>query len=187
VQATPRLRVGITAESPTFYRIKETGVTFGDNDFTMMSPWRIAAGLLVSSPNMLFTADAEFVDWSQARFLTDDPYFDQENAFARRYLNPVLNTRLGGEVLFGRIALRAGAAFQPDPRFESFETETIRRHYSAGLGVRLTHNAWADAAFIHTQLADGPRGQVFDEDGYYLWEADHSFRNALQIGLDMRF
>lgn len=187
IQATPTVRIGATLESPTFFQIKESGPAFEEYEYEIMTPWRASAGFMVSSPRSIFSADFEFVDWSQARFLTDDPYFDGENAIARRSFNPVLNTRFGGEFLLGSVALRAGAAFQPDPRFESFETETIRRHYSAGIGVRVAENARIDAAFIHTQLADGPRGQVFDDEGYYLWEADHSFRNAIQVGVDMRF
>ena len=39
----------------------------------------------------------------------------------------------------------------------------------------------------HTRLADGTRGSLFDNEGYFLWDVDHAFRNSLQVGVDMRF
>ena len=187
VEATPALRIGLTIESPTLLNINETGPEFGRNEYRIATPWRIAAGFLASSPRAFVSADVEFVDWSQARFVTDDPDFDAENIIAERFLNPVLNTRIGGEFRLGSVTLRAGAAFQPDPRFDNFEPEAIRQHYSLGVGVRIAQNARIDAAFTHTRLADGARGAVFDNQGYFLWDVGHAFRNSLQVGVDMRF
>ena len=186
-EATPALRIGLTIESPTLLNIDETGPSFGRNEYRIATPWRIAAGFLARSPRAFVSADVELVDWSQARFVTDHPDFDAENIIAGRFLNPVLNTRIGGELRLGSVALRAGAAFQPDPRFDDFEPEAIRQHYSVGLGVRIAHNARVDAAFIHTRLADGARGGLFDNQGYFLWDVTHAFRNSLQVGVDMRF
>ena len=186
-EATPALRIGLTVESPTIMNIDETGPDFGRNEYRIATPWRIAAGFLASSPQWLFSADVELVDWSQARFLTDSRDFDTENIFADRFLNPVLNTRIGGEFRLGSVALRAGAAFQPDPRLDNFEPEAIRQHYSAGVGVRIAQNARIDVALIHTRLADGTRGGLFDDEGFFLWDVDHAFRNSLQFGVDMRF
>ncbi|MCH7638973.1 MAG: hypothetical protein IH855_05865 [Bacteroidetes bacterium] len=187
VEATPALRIGLTIESPTLLNIDETGPEFGRNEYRIATPWRIAAGFLARSPRAFVSADIELVDWSQARFVTDSPNFDAENIIADRFLNPVLNTRIGGELRLGSVALRAGAAFQPDPRFDNFEPEAIRQHYSVGVGVRVTQNARIDAAFTHTRLADGARGGLFDNQGYFLWDVTHAYRNSLQIGVDMRF
>lgn len=186
-EATPAMRLGLTIESPTILNIDETGPAFGRNEYRIATPWRIAAGFLASSPRALVSADVELVDWSQARFVTDDPVFDAENLIAGRFLNAVLNTRVGGEFRLGSVALRAGAAFQPDPRFDSFQPEAIRQHYSVGVGVRVSQQARLDAAFTHTRLADGTRGSLFDNEGYFLRDVDHAFRNSLQVGVDMRF
>jgi len=187
VEATPSLRIGVTIESPTLLNIDETGPDFGRNEYRIATPWRIAAGFLARSPRAFVSADVELVDWSQARFVTDSPNFDAENIIAGRFLNPVLNTRIGGEFRLGSVALRAGAAFQPDPRFDNFEPEAIRQHYSVGVGVRVTQNARIDAAFTHTRLADGARGGLFDNQGYFLWDVTHAYRNSLQVGVDVRF
>ncbi len=186
-EATPALRFGVTVESPTILNIDESGRAFGRNEYRIATPWRVSTGILASSPRALVSADVELVDWSQARFITDGPDFDTENDFADRFLNPVLNTRVGGEFRLGSVALRAGAAFQPDPRFDNFDPQAIRQHYSVGAGFRITPNARIDAAFTHTRLADGARGSLFDNEGYFLWDVDHAFRNSLQVGVDVRF
>lgn len=187
VEVTPALRLGVTVESPTLLNIDETGAAFGQNEYRIATPWRVAAGFLASSPRALVSADIEFVDWSQARFVTDTPDFDAENVIADRFLNPILNARLGGEYRIGAVALRAGAAFQPDPRFDSFEPDVIRQHYSAGIGLQVSQSARLDVAFLHTQLSDSVRGSLFDDEGYFLWDVDHAFRSSLQVGMDMRF
>ncbi len=187
IEVTPALRLGLTVESPTLLNIDETGPSFGRNEYRIATPWRVAAGFMASSPRALVSADIEFVDWSQARFVTDSPDFDAENVIADRFLNPVLNARLGGEYRLGAVALRAGAAFQPDPRFDNFEPDVIRQHYSAGIGLQVSQSARLDVAFLHTQLGDSVRGSLFDEEGYFLWDVDHAFRSTLQVGMDMRF
>ncbi len=186
-EASPVLRIGMTLETPTILNIDESGPLPGRNEYRIATPWRIAAGVLASSPRALVSADVELVDWSQARFITNSPDLDFENIIADRFLNAVLNTRVGGEYRLGSVAVRAGAAFQPDPRFDSFRPEAVRQHYSVGLGVRVSNSARVDAAFTHTRLADGARGALFDNRGYFLWDVDHAFRNSLQVGVDMRF
>ncbi|NNF57567.1 MAG: hypothetical protein HKN04_04930 [Rhodothermaceae bacterium] len=186
------VRLGLTVETPTYLRIEESGVeavggegsavTPFERTVEMVTPWRVAAGFLAGGPGVLVSADVEVVDWSQARFdANGDPDLIRENAFAEVAYRTVLNSRVGAEAYFGALALRVGAAFQPDPRFDGPTPDRIRQTYAAGLGVRVTEQARLDVAFIHTRDADRPFIGRLD-----FIDAE-TVRNALQLGLDMRF
>ena len=186
------VRLGLTVETPTYLRIEESGVEAVGSDLSaivpfertveMVTPWRVAAGFLAGGPGVLVSADVEVVDWSQARFdANGDPDLIRENAFAEVAYRTVLNSRVGAEAYLGMLALRVGAAFQPDPRFDGPTPDRIRQTYAAGLGVRITEQARLDAAFVHTRDAERP---FFDRVDFADVEA---VRNAIQLGLDVRF
>ncbi len=182
------LRLGLTVESPTWLRLDQQGedetadgdIEIVDREVVMRTPWRVAVGFLAGSPAVLVSADVEVVDWGQARFLADgDPDLLYENAFADSYLRPVLNTRLGVEGLVGPVALRAGAAFQPDPRYVGPTPEVIRQTYAVGAGVNVHPQARLDVTLIHVRddsVAPFPVGVE-----------GHGTRNAVQVGVDVRF
>ena len=177
------VRLGLTVETPTYLRVEQVGRVWTDDvvpprDVALVTPWRVALGFLAGSETLLVTADVEVVDWSQARFDTDgDADLVRENAFAEALFRTVLNSRVGGEARLGAVALRVGAAFQPDPRFDGPVPEAVRQQYALGVGVQLHPQARLDLAFTHTR----------DEDAFVPLDGVVGRRNALQVGLDLRF
>jgi hypothetical protein len=144
----------------------------------MTTPWRFSVGFLAGSPHALVVADVEVVDWSQARFDADgDPILAQENAFADAFFRTVIHSRVGAEGRLGAVALRVGAAFQPDPRFDGPVPEAVWQQYAVGVGVEVHPGARLDLAFVHTR----------DEDPFVPFEGERGVRHALQIGVDVRF
>lgn len=177
------IRLGLAVETPTYLRVEhEPRVRATDvvhpYDVAMTTPWRFALGFLAGGPGVLVSADVEIVDWSQARFDADgDPELLRENAFAGAAYRTVLNARVGAEGQLGPVALRVGAAFQPDPRFDGPTPERLRQTYAAGIGVRVRPEARLDVALVHTRDEAFVRFSPFPD----------AVRNAVQVGLDVRF
>lgn len=182
------VRLGLTVESPTWLRLDQQGdqrspdgdVERINRETVLQTPWRVGVGFLVGGPSVLVSADVEVVDWGQARFIADgDPDLAYENDFANAYFGPVLNTRIGAETLLGPVALRAGAAFQPDPRYIGPTPDVVRQTYSVGIGVNVHPQARLDVAFLHVE-----------DDGVPLFDGISEFygtRDAVQFGVDVRF
>ena len=177
------VRLGLTVETPTYLRVEQRSrISTRDGaplrDVAMTTPWRVAAGFLAGSERVLVTADVEVVDWSQARFDADgDPFLVDENDFADAAFRTVINSRVGAEARLGIVALRVGAAFQPDPRFDGPVPEAVWQQYAFGLGVEVHPTARVDLAFVHTR----------DEDAFAPFAGSRGVRNALQAGVDVRF
>ena len=167
-ELTSGLRGGLVIESPTWYTITEvfgtqmrtdfdcdfgrsgspcpvggiTGfesgsLTGNEFEYRLQTPWRIGAGLQYAQSGLTVAGDVEFVDWSQAELTSDDASFSALNREIQT-LDATFNTRVGAEYAFERVAVRAGAAFRPDPRGDSFEdidgqsTDGDRLFLSAG-------------------------------------------------------
>ena len=137
--AAPGARIGLTIETPTFYRVDETFetevATFFDNglslayggqqgdigrgtfEYDITTPWRFGAGLSYSISGLTLLGDLELVDWSQMELdaSTDRAFFSDINRSIRDDFKAVVNTSLGAEYTFGNFTARIGYALQPDP------------------------------------------------------------------------
>lgn len=176
-ELTRGLRAGLTIETPTFYNIDEDYYTFletvfdnadsyrygdlagdagnGSFEYQIRTPWRFGAGLSYTTPRVLISAGAEYVDWSQLELdaSSSHGYFDRENAIIRQDYNAVLNTHLGGEVWLGNVALRAGLAFQPDP-VDDGGVDRSKTFLSAGIGYRFAEQLQLDFGFMQERFDD---------------------------------
>jgi hypothetical protein len=175
------VRLGLTVETPTYLRFEpDEGRYEGvpPRPFEMATPWRFGLGFLAGSETVLVTADVEVVDWSQARFDADgDPGLAAANDFADDFFRTVIHSRVGAEGRLGPVALRLGAAFQPDPRYDGPTPEAVWQQYAVGAGVQVHPQARLDLAFVHT------RDELFPG----AFDGTRSIRNALQAGVDVRF
>ncbi len=139
-QGSP-LRVGLSAETPTYLSINEDFFTrvstefdqggsleFTDRDedtipndfeYALVTPWRVSGGVAYSAGPLYASIDVEWMDWGTM-------YFDDINGGASatfRALNDeisdrydqVYNVRLGGEFTHQQFSVRAGLAFEQDP------------------------------------------------------------------------
>ena len=138
-EAAPGARVGLTIETPTFYRVDETFeteiATIFDNglslayggqsgdigrgtfEYDITTPWRFGGGLSYTISGLTLLGDLELVDWSQMELdaPSDRAFFSDINRSIRDDFKAVVNTSLGAEYTFGNFTGRIGYALQPDP------------------------------------------------------------------------
>ncbi len=138
-EAAPGARVGLTIETPTFYRVDEAFetevATFFDNglslayggqpgdigrgtfEYDITTPWRFGGGLSYSISGLTVLGDLELVDWSQMELdaSSDRNFFADINRSIRDDFKAVVNSSIAAEYTFNNFTARVGYALQPDP------------------------------------------------------------------------
>ncbi|TLM95244.1 OmpP1/FadL family transporter [Hymenobacter jeollabukensis] len=194
------LRVGLSAQTPTAYQFDDTynsslsaqfrqpisvdGKSISSAKantqelklaYRMTSPWRLNGGASVILGKYGFvSADAELVDYSQARFRSapdlqngDNYSFSAENARISQLYGSALNLRVGAEARLAAFRVRGGYAHYGDP-FQDSRFDRSQEFYTGGLGLR-QGNISADLAGVYTTynriyspytLVDGSQPEV---------------------------
>lgn len=183
-QVTPEVRLGVTAETPTWYSVDENftdafirtdfldgqSLAYGDEpgetegqgtfDYEIITPWRLSTGLAYTGGPLTVTADVEFVDWTQLELQADAANFEAQNRAFEEYTY-VFNWRGGIEYdLQETLTLRAGAAYRPDPRDVEFtladgSTENRDRlFFSAGAGFHVSDTFTLNLAWMQERTHD---------------------------------
>lgn len=139
----------------------------GEYDYSMTTPWRAMGGLsLVFGINPQQThhgflnVDYEYVNYAAARF-----HFNGNNATAddkavASSLNQSIsslykgasNVRVGGELKFDILSVRAGFNWMGSP-YSDADLKGDQMRYSAGLGIR-THGVYADLTYVYSTQQD---------------------------------
>jgi hypothetical protein len=128
----------------------------------------------VSRQRGFITADAEYVHYPMMKYLldgdaeTDDsgnqPYLDQLNRAIKDAYQGAFNFRVGGELKFTTLMVRAGAAYYGNPYKEVNGGKGNRLNFSGGLGYR-NKGIFIDLTYVHSiqkdlhtpyRLASGP-------------------------------
>lgn len=193
-EVAPGVRLGLVVETPTFYRVEERSDLFttGQFDYSITTPWRVSGGLVYELAGVLLAADLEFLDWSQARLRPTEDFrppateFDR-NLDIRRTYREVLNTRFGAEYSIGPWAVRAGAAFQPDPLREELdqrgvEADRLRSTYTIGFSLKTIDRVAFDVAYAYTEFEDVLVPYASDETPQPLVTEDVA-RNRFLVGV----
>lgn len=181
------LRFGVAFESPTWSSVDRTftvaqvqttfdqgGVlsyglndvaeplTRGGLDYETRTPLRLSAGLAYDSDNLLLTADAEFVDWSQLDVdeVATGPTFNPapvEDAIDDNY-SYVFNLSGGVEYRLEQgLQIRGGVAYRPDPREGRAVANTTARdriYISGGLGYAVNDQFRIDVGWMQERVDD---------------------------------
>lgn len=176
-------RIGLTLETPTFYAISERFSTelttvfdngdvfaYGDEfsedvgsgsfDYEIRTPWRLGLGGALILGNLEVLGDFELIDWTQLEFDADvdRAFFEALNQRIDEELEVVVNSRLGAEYDLSGITLRAGVAYQPDPRTTPLQQgdgatlDRDRTFVSLGLGVRLAEQLVLDIGWMQERF-----------------------------------
>jgi hypothetical protein len=139
------LRVGLTAQTPTFYSFKDTynsTVTtyFPSNnpypypynkytndlnsgngnsqfDYDLSTPFVFTGGLSYEYLFVTVAADAKYTDWTQMQFTSPSGAFQDVNQNIKNDFQPTLDYHVGAEVRIPKttLRLRAGYAYEPSP------------------------------------------------------------------------
>ena len=158
-------RIGFTVKLPTTYNISEiysddysasykSGYpvdpmsTNGTTNYKVVTPTVISGGISVQPIEWLLLAgDAEYTDWTQVQFDTDNPDLLQENRNIKDWMRETVNIRGGAEVTIWQIGLkvRAGMEYKPSP-WKNDPTSYDQVSYTGGLGFMLDKNSTINAS-----------------------------------------
>ncbi|UYZ62113.1 OmpP1/FadL family transporter [Hymenobacter weizhouensis] len=179
------VRVGISVQTPTYSQLTETfssslDVTYDspitvdgrtytsgqasvdpqERAYTLTSPFRATGGAaVVLGKNGFLSADAEYVNYGQARLGNDDTNnannapidFGPANDAVRRLYGSAVNLRVGGEFRYDIFRLRAGFAHYGDPYENNSRFDRSQNFYTAGAGLR-QNSFFLDVAGMYTRV-----------------------------------
>lgn len=131
----------------------QEAVREGTFEYTQSTPWRITAGAgLIVGKSGFISAEVEHVDYARNKFGYDE-YPEAENAInddIRGQLRPVTNVRIGGELVFDALRLRAGYGILPSVFQNDDSRSTV---ISAGVGYR-KDAFFLDLAYRRTSVTE---------------------------------
>lgn len=179
------VRFGGAVHSPTYFSLQDnysnqmtayydngdkltSDLSEGSFDYRITTPFRAIGSLaFILAKKGLISADYELVDYSSALLSANGGNFsDANNAIKSKY-NSTNNIRLGAEMRFDPITVRAGYAVMGSPFKNATGVNGIRKNYSFGLGYR-TDTYFIDLAYVFSQY----------QENYYLYDA--SLVNAVK-------
>jgi long-subunit fatty acid transport protein len=162
-----KYRVGATVRIPTTYDISETftndGVSNFDDGFTastpsgdgghttykVITPTVLSGGISVQTLDWLSLAgDAEYTDWTQMEFDTDNPDLIKRNRNIKNLMRETWNLRGGAEATIFNwgLILRAGIESKPSP-WKGDPTSYDQLTYTAGIGILIDGSSTFNASF----------------------------------------
>ena len=164
----------------------------GEYTYRYKTPMRVGAGLAyifgtqadVSSQKGFITADVEYVSYKNNAFNTQDntnqadkDYFTDLNNTIDDVFKSAVNFRLGGELKFETVMVRAGFGYYGNPYSNNYfgnepgdVTNASRMNISGGLGWR-NKGMFVDLAYIHQII----------KDAYYPYRLDEGVFNAAKL------
>ncbi|MGH2567843.1 MAG: OmpP1/FadL family transporter [Bacteroidota bacterium] len=165
-------KIGATVRTPTVYEITENFSDEGESEFDPTSGGQVdifnktiagstryevktppilsVGGSLQISDWLVLAGDAEYTDWTQMEFTTNNADLQAENRLIKRIFEPTTNLRGGAEVTlwnFG-VILRGGVVWNPSP-YKDDPPEYDQLHYTGGVGLRLDEHVSLNTAFAY--------------------------------------
>lgn len=157
------LRIGAAVQTPTINAITERWYQSGETEFTssqyngyayspdgeyrynFVSPLRANFGLAYTIDNFaVISADYEICDYSQMQFRTegsDRDYFEDVNNDIKERFGMSHILRIGGEVRFGGLAIRAGYGTTSSAEKINAWGEEIKPTYTSNISFGLGYNS----------------------------------------------
>jgi len=162
-------RIGFTVKLPTTYEISETFTddysstfksdyntayqmsTNGITSYKVTTPTVLSGGISVQPFEwLLFAGDAEYTDWTQMEFDTDNPDLIQENQNIKNWMRETWNLRGGAEATIFNwgLILRAGVESKPSP-WKNDPSSYDQLTYTAGIGILIDASSTINASFAY--------------------------------------
>ena len=159
-----KYRIGATVRIPTSYEITETytddGVSKFDDGFSasatsgghttykVTTPLVLSGGISVQPLDWLLLAgDAEYTDWTQMEFTTDNTDLIQENRNIKKWMRETWNFRGGAEATIFNwgLVLRAGIESKPSP-WKGDPSSYDQLIYTGGFGIYIDGSSTLNAS-----------------------------------------
>jgi len=164
------LRLGAAIHSRTFYRLNSEFYTSANSSFDQGTPAQMneRSDMITSDYNLntpfkaigsiafvfdkfgLFSLDYEYIDYSKARFRSDDYDFGEVNSGMGDFLKSTSNIKAGFEGRIGPFAGRVGYGYYGSPYKKDpdiLNSDYKYQSYSAGVGVR-GKSVFFDVAYV---------------------------------------
>jgi len=157
--------VGATVKLPTTLDVSETfndeGTSYfkgfqpasfssgGETKYKVMTPTVLSGGISVQPLDWLLLAgDAEYTDWTQMEFDSNNPDLIQENRNIKNWMRATTNLRGGAEVTLWKLGLqlRGGIEWKPSP-WKGDPSSYDQLVYTAGLGVILDEGSSINVSY----------------------------------------
>ncbi len=133
----------------------------GQYSYSLTTPWRAVASATyvfgssedVKAQHGFITADYEYVNYADAAFHfsgTDAAQSDALNTSIQNLYKAASNFRVGAELKFDVLAIRAGFAYYGSP-YRDVSVDGSRMLYSGGIGYR-NHGMFADLTYVYGNL-----------------------------------
>jgi hypothetical protein len=171
VRPTDWLRIGAAFHTPTSFSMNDqyssgmqsdldtygeydTVSPQGEYDYRVITPYRAIGSLgFIINKMALLNVEYEYTDYSYAQLRAPHGVFSDVNTTIRRNYTSTGNLRVGGEVRFDPIAIRAGYAMYGSPFKTGENKDAVRSSYSAGIGYRQEHY-FIDFAYVLTRYSE---------------------------------
>jgi long-subunit fatty acid transport protein len=169
-----KFRIGATVRTPTHLEVSESFadsyrayahylapypadgpyILTGDTKYRIITPTVFSLGASVQPTEWLMVAgDAEYTDWTEVQFDTDNPDLISENQLIKTsYLRDTWNLRGGAEVTIWDLGLklRGGVVYNPSPwKADAPFKERDQLYYTAGLGIQVEGNVAINLAYAY--------------------------------------
>jgi long-subunit fatty acid transport protein len=191
-----KYKIGMTVRTPTYYRIEESYTDFGkswfdNNDhfeisnpgstnYDVKSPYVLSAGVSVQALDWLLLAgDAEYTDWTEMEFTSDNLDLIEENRIIRNLFTATTALKGGVEVtLFDLgVKLRGGYAYIPSP-YKDDPSDFDQKYFTLGAGATIDENVGLNAS-----VAIG-NWKTF-RDNYYLFGLSAPSRTSESVSTSL--
>ncbi|MEJ5963262.1 OmpP1/FadL family transporter [Pedobacter immunditicola] len=166
-------RIGATFQTPTWMHIEDVysevldtrfnANTLFSNDpsnsvfqYNLRTPYKGSVGAsVILGENGLITADVDYIDYSSIRFTNAENNYEpttisNNNLDVQDFYTDAFNYRVGGELRFDQLTLRAGFGINGTP-YKDDETKKFEtKFYSGGLGYRV-NQYYIDVAYQRSE------------------------------------
>jgi long-subunit fatty acid transport protein len=193
--------VSITADAESGEGILTDYMTDYTNDqpaefpYVLVTPYRAIASVAyvlrevedITKQKGFITADIEYVDYTAASFKPDDEagiapedkdYLQSLNTAIDVAYKPAFNFRMGGELKFTTLMVRAGAAYYGNPYKSGNGEKGSKLNLSGGLGYR-NKGMFVDLTYVHSLNKDVHFPYRLESDPYQGARINSSLGNIL--------
>lgn len=211
IRATSSLQFGVNVTTPTGMALRETYIeglaidfvpnTFetdfpqaetlpNDFDFRVTAPLRGNFGTTFFLPKKLgfVSADVEYVGYSRmnVRDLNDDRWSSDQKRLIQDTYKDVINLKVGGELRFNNVNVRAGANFLADPYVATNGIDRSETLFTVGAGYR-NSKFFADVAGVFNQFTTSYTPYTVSNPEDFASARLASSRNSLVISVGAFF
>ena len=160
VKPVNAFRIGATFQTPTWLHMEDVSselvnTQVGSSPFTnnnqqnyvfqynIRTPYKGSVGASMIIGNFgLITADVDYVDYASIKFSNAENYYEpttisNNNIDVKDFYTDAINYRVGGEVKFDQLTLRAGYGINGTPYKDDNRNVFETKFYSGGLGYRV--------------------------------------------------